>query len=56
MKNTLKRIQEEVNLIRLTGYNCDLDDWLMDHIDNIQHALNDFYNAEFKDSEPDPFN
>lgn len=49
-------IQKEINHIKTGADNCDLDDWVMDHIHKIQMAINDYRNREFKPSEPDPFN
>ena len=50
---TIDKIQKEINWIKVA--NRDLDDWVMDHIYAIQHAINDYRNREFKSTEPDPF-
>ena len=49
-------IQKQITAIKITATQCDPDEWLMDHIDSIQHIINDYRNQEFKATEPDPFN
>ena len=52
----MKAIQKEITAIRLTGDNCDMDDWVYHHLNRIQFIINDYRNAWAKPSEPDPFN
>ena len=51
-------IQKEINILKHADATCatEIDDWVMDHIRNIQNHINDYRNREFKASEPDPFN
>lgn len=49
-------IQKQITSIKITATQYDPDEWLMDHIDNIQRIINDYRNQEFKATEPDPFN
>lgn len=52
---TIDKIQKELRAICHTGDESQLDDWLWDHLRNIQWAISDYRNREFKKSEPDPF-
>ncbi len=54
-KELIDKIQAELRAICRAGDECQLDDWLWDHLRNIQWAINDYRNREFKSSEPDPF-
>lgn len=51
----LDKIQKELKKICVAGEEAQLDDWLWDHLRNIQWVINDYRNQEFKPSEPDPF-
>lgn len=51
----LDKIQKELKTIFIAGDECQLDDWLWDHLRNIQWVINDYRNQEYKPSEPDPF-
>jgi hypothetical protein len=51
----VEKIQHELRAICRAGDSAQLDDWLWDHLRNIQWAINDYRNREFKSSEPDPF-
>jgi hypothetical protein len=50
---TIEKIQAELRAI--CRADTQLDDWLWDHLRNIQWAVNDYRNRQFKSSEPDPF-
>lgn len=50
---TIEKIQHELRLI--CRANVDMHDSVWDHLRNIQWAINDYRNREFKASEPDPF-
>lgn len=55
-EETIEKIQYEINQIKITCDYADIDDWVWDHIVNLQEILNDYKNAWAKSSEPDPFN
>lgn len=54
-EEAFEQIQQELRAICRAGDSSQLDDWLWDHLRNIQHVLNDYRNREFKPSDPDPF-
>lgn len=56
----LKKVQEDLNKIKATFLVPNYDDkqngWIVeDYIHSIQYTLNDYFNREFKKTEPDPF-
>lgn len=56
MKDAIDRIQKELTQIKIACATADIDDWLYDHLRNIQEAINDYRNSWAKPSEQDPFN
>lgn len=50
---TIEKIQHELR--EICRADAQLDDWVWDHLRNIQWAINDYRNRDFKKSEPDPF-
>lgn len=52
----VEKVQAELRQIcRVEDNGAQLDDWVWDHLRNIQWAINDYRNRDFKKSEPDPF-
>lgn len=52
----VEKIQRELRAIcRTEDSGAQLDEWVWDHLRNIQWAINDYRNREFKSSEPDTF-
>lgn len=52
----VEKVQAELRQIcRAEDNGAQLDDWVWDHLRNIQWAINDYRNRDFKKSEPDPF-
>ena len=54
-EETIVKIQRELTQIKIAYQTADVDDWLWDHIRNMQEAINEYNNAWAKSSEPDPF-
>lgn len=44
--DTINKIQQELRAIAHAGDTAQLDDWVWDHLRNIQWAINDYRNSQ----------
>lgn len=51
----LSKIQKQIVQIKMFGSNCDMDDWVVDELNKIQHEINEYVNQDFSASEPNTF-